>query len=65
MNKKLKSSIKKEERKKQNNDIEKENIKLYIINNIIKIYWDWLDYFQYLLNYLENLLGSEILEIKI
>ena len=38
MNKKLKSSIKKEERKKQNNDIEKENIKLYIINNIIKIY---------------------------
>jgi len=65
MNKKLKSSIKKEERKKQNNDIEKENIKLYIINNIIKIYLDWLDYFQYLLNYLENLLGSEILEIKI
>jgi len=40
MNKKLKSSIKKEERKKQNNDIEKENIKLYIINNIIKIYLD-------------------------
>jgi len=65
MNKKLKSSKKKEERKKQNNDIEKENIKLYIINNIIKIYLDWLNYFQYLLNYLENLLGLEILEIKI